>query len=227
MLVPFGTHVLDRDGKSVGTVSRLVLHPDSRQVVAIVVQQGVIDRREVVVPLGKVARFSEEVRLDVRASELAGFGLYGAPSLRPMPDHWPMPTGFDERSFFLVAGDGWTAATLPFQLTSSAVSGTPAFIPDPEAPERRAEPAIAEATTVYDGAGQDLGDVEGVELDQATGRITRVIVRRGRLFGRETTVPAGLIASVAADRITLSVSADEAKKLERGRLGELGRAPAA
>jgi len=33
MLVAFGTHVRDRDGKSVGTVSRLVLHPESRQVV--------------------------------------------------------------------------------------------------------------------------------------------------------------------------------------------------
>ena len=31
MLVPFGTHVLDRDGKSVGTVNSLVLHPDTQQ----------------------------------------------------------------------------------------------------------------------------------------------------------------------------------------------------
>src|ERR1700730_1933763 len=36
-LVPFGTHVVDKDGKTVGTVSRLVLHPDSQEVVAIVV----------------------------------------------------------------------------------------------------------------------------------------------------------------------------------------------
>ena len=46
MLVPFGTHVLDRQGKSVGTVSRLVLHPGSQEVVALVVQQGVVRRRE-------------------------------------------------------------------------------------------------------------------------------------------------------------------------------------
>jgi sporulation protein YlmC with PRC-barrel domain len=56
MLVPFGTHVRDREGKSVGTVSRLVLHPESRQVVGTVVQQGVINRRELVVPMSKVAR---------------------------------------------------------------------------------------------------------------------------------------------------------------------------
>src|SRR5258706_11032078 len=101
MLVPFGTHVLDREGKSVGTVSRLILHPDSQQVVALVVQQGVLDRREVVVPVSKVTSFGKEVRLALRASELAGFDLFDPPSLRPMPDHWPMPMGFDQRSFFL------------------------------------------------------------------------------------------------------------------------------
>jgi len=118
MLVPSGTHVRDREGKSVGTVSRLVLHPESREVAAIVVQQGVFDRREVVVPLNKVASFEgDEVRLDLRASELAGFGLFNAPSLKPMPDHWPMPAGFDQRSFFLVP-DAWHAAVLPFLPTS-------------------------------------------------------------------------------------------------------------
>jgi hypothetical protein len=44
-------------------------------------------------------------------------------------------------------------------------------------------------------------------------RITRVIIRRGVLFHTETPIPAGWIASVG-DRITLSVSANEAKELE-------------
>jgi sporulation protein YlmC with PRC-barrel domain len=223
MLVPFGTHVLDKDGKSVGTVSRLVLHPESREVTAIVVHQGIVNRREIVVPLSKVASFGDEVRLNLSASELAGFDLFGAPSLKPMPDHWPMPAGFDLRSFFLVGGDGWTAAVLPFVLTSPTVSGTPAYIKDPDAPEGVLEPAIAASTPVYDNAGQRIGDVEGMEIDPASGRITRVIVRRGVIFRRETAIPASVIASVG-DRITLSVGADEVKKLERPIVGEPGPA---
>src|SRR2546428_11089870 len=98
MLVPSGTHVRDREGKSVGTVSRLVLHPESREVAAIVVQQGVFDRREVVVPLNKVASFEgDEVWLDLPASAFAGFGLFNAPRLQPMPDHWPMQAGVGSR----------------------------------------------------------------------------------------------------------------------------------
>jgi uncharacterized protein YrrD len=214
MLVPFGTHVVDRDGKSVGTVSRIVLHPDTQQVVALVVQQGIVDRREIVIPLNKVASFRDQVRLTLSASELAAVDLYDAHALRPMTDRWPMPAGFDMRSFFLVAGNGWTESVLPFVLTSPTVSGTPAFISDPDAPETAREPALAKATPVYDNAGQHIGDVEGVELDPASGRITRVIVRKGRLFGRETAIPAGVIASVADDRITLNVTADIARKLE-------------
>ena len=225
MLVPFGTHVVDREGKSVGTVSRLVLHPESRQVVALVVHQGVIDRREVVVPISKVGPMGDDVRLALRASELEGLDLLDTPSLRPMPDHWPMPFGFDQRSFFLVAGDGWTESVLPFQLTSPTVSGTPAYIPDPDAPEKRPDPVIAAATPVYDSAGQHIGDVEAVELDHASDRITRVIVRKGKLFRRETAIPTDMIASVG-DRITLRVGADEVKKLERPGMGEFGTARA-
>lgn len=151
MLVPFGTHVLDRDGKSVGTVNSLVLHPDTQQGVAVVVQQGVLNRREIVVPLNKIASADKDVRLTLRADELADLDLYDAHPLRPMPDHWPMPMGFDLRSFFLVAGNGWTNAVLPFVRTSPTVSGTPAFVRDtdnrrnrPSPPPRRS--TIARAT---------------------------------------------------------------------------------
>jgi uncharacterized protein YrrD len=227
MLVPLGTHVVDAEGKTVGTVSRVVLHPESREVVGLVVHQGIIDRREVVVPLSNVISIGDEVRLSLSARELEGLDLYDTPSLRPMPDHWPMPVGFDLRSFFLVAGDGWTASTLPFQLTSPEVSGTPAFIRDPDAPERVKEPAIKKATPVYDSEGQRIGEVESVGVDLATGRITRVIVERGRLFHRDTAVPASLIASVTDDRVTLSVPADRVRQLDRGAPGRLGAAPAA
>lgn len=213
VFVPFGTHVVDRNGKTVGTVSRLVLHPQTREVVALVVQQGVLDRREVVIPLNNVATIGDEVRLVLSASELAGVDLYDSHALRPVPDHWPMPAGFDLRSFFLVAGDAWTESVLPFVLTSPSVSGVPGYIPDADASEPAREPAIARGTPVYDNAGEHLGDVEGVDLDPASRRITRVRVRKGRLFGAETAIPAGVITSVADDRITLSVRADVVKTL--------------
>jgi uncharacterized protein YrrD len=88
------------------------------------------------------------------------------------------------------------------------------------------EPAIAVAAPVYDRARRRIGEVEGVEIDEASGRITRLIVRRGLLFHTETVIPASLIASVGDDGVTLAVSADEVKKLQRPLTDELRPAPA-
>ena len=75
---------------------------------------------------------------------------------------------------------------LPFVLTSPSVSGTPAYIPDPDA-HVDPEPVIAIAAPVYDKARRRIGEVEGVDIDEASGRITR---------RTETAIPASLIASV-------------------------------
>src|SRR5262245_61944627 len=153
MLVPFGTRVLDSTGKAVGTVSRLVLHRDSREVAGLVVHQGVVDRREIVVPIGKVAAVGEEVRLALRSAELAGLDLYRGERLQAIPDHWDMPMGFDQREFFLVGGGGWTEAVLPFEKTSAAVAGTPAYVQDRDTVADPAEPDIAQGMHVYSSEG--------------------------------------------------------------------------
>ena len=147
MLVPFGTRVIDSNGKGVGTVSRRVLH--------------------------------------------------------------------DQRDFFLVGGNAWTETVLPAETTSPGVSGTPGYVRDRDTADEPAEPDIAVGTHVYDKAGQRIGDVEGVEIDEESGRITHLVVRHGHLLGKETDIPASLVGSVT-DRIALTVASDVVKKLERG-----------
>jgi len=213
MLVPFGTRVVDSTGKGVGTVSRLVLHRNSREVAGLVVHQGIVNRREIVVPVGKVAAFGKEVRLRLRAAELAGLDLYQGEQLQAMPDHWEMPMGFDQREFFLIGGGGWTEAVLPFEQTSPAVAGTPAYIRDRDTVAEPAEPDVSAGMHVYSKDGHRVGDVEAVEIDEASGRISRIVVRRGFLFGTETSIPASMIASVS-DRITLGAESVAAKKME-------------
>jgi sporulation protein YlmC with PRC-barrel domain len=217
MVVPFGTKVVDTDGKAVGTVKHLVLHPQSRQVAGFVVHQGVLNRREVIVPLGKVAAFGEDVRLALHADELESLERFHAPHYLAMPDHWEMPLGFDQRDFFLVAsGLGWAGGDLPLEMTSPEVSGTPRFVVDPAPAEEPEEPDIAAGMHVYDNAGQRVGDVESVAFDQVSGTIGRITIRRGFLFHTEVTIPASMIASVS-DRIALNVDAETVKSLEPGR----------
>jgi len=57
-------------------------------------------------------------------------------------------------------------------------------------------------------------DPEAVEVDATSLRIVRIVVRKGFLFGAETSIPAAMIATVG-DSIRLRARADAAKKLER------------
>jgi sporulation protein YlmC with PRC-barrel domain len=207
--------VVDKNGKSVGTVSRVVLDSQAHEVVSLVVHHGVLNRRQVEVPISKVAGFGDEVHLSLEAAEFNELRPFHAPHFRVMPDHWNMPVGFDQRDFFLVGGGVWTEATLPFEPTSPEVSGTPRYVRDPDADQEPPEPDIAPGMHVYDKTGQRIGEVEGVEWDEVSHRITRVTVRRGLLFHTETAIPASLIAS-AGERLTLNVDAEAVKKLERG-----------
>ena len=213
MLVPFGTRVVDADGKAVGTVRHIVLHPDTRQVDGVVVHQGVVKSRELVVPIDKIASAGPPVRLALRAADLETLPFFRGQHLRPMPDHWNMPVGFDERDFFLVGGSGWAEATLPFTPTSSAVSGTPAYVEDRDSVRDAEEPDIAAGMQVYDSLGQHVGNVESISFDPATDKITWIAVKRGHLFAREATIPASVIQSVT-DRVTLNAPAQSLRRLE-------------
>ena len=213
MIVPFGTRVVDSDGNPVGTVRHVVLNQDTRQVDGLVVHQGVVKSRELIVPIGKIRDAGQTIQLTLPASDLETLPLFHGQHLRPMPDHWEMPVGFDERDLFMVGGGGWTEATLPFTETSPTVSGTPAYVQDKDAVEDAEEPDIAAGMPVYDSMGQRVGDVESISIDQASDKITWIVVKRGHLFARESTIPASLIKSVT-DRITLNASTRAVKRLE-------------
>src|SRR5262245_53966838 len=216
MFVPFATKVVDTDGKAVGTVKHLVLHPQSREVAGLVVHQGILNPREVIVPLGKVAAFGEDIRLALHADELDGLERFHAPHYLAMPDHWEMPLGFDQRDFFLVGGLGWAGGELALETTSPTVSGSRRFTVDPASAEEHEELDIAAGMPVYDRAGQRVGDVESVAFDQASGKISRLTIKRGFLFHTEVTIPASMIGTIN-DRIALNIDAETVKSLEPSR----------
>ena len=68
------------------------------------------------------------------------------------------------------------------------------------------------AESVYDGTGQRIGDVESISIDHVSDKIAWIVVRRGPLFARETTIPASLIKTVT-DHITLNASTEAVKRL--------------
>ena len=194
MLVPFGTRVVDSDGHAVGTVRHVVLNAETRQVEGLVLHQGVMRSRELIVPIRKVANAGHTIQLTLRAADLESLPLFRGEHLRRMPDQWDMPVGFDEREFFMLGDSGLMEET--FTKTSPAVSGTPKYVRDEDSVQDPEEPEIASGMAVYDSTGQRVGDVESISIDPVSDKITWIAVKRGHLFARESTIPASMIASV-------------------------------
>jgi len=61
--------------------------------------------------------------------------------------------------------------------------------------------------------GEKIGEVEQLEFDSATGKPSRLIIRKGFLLTKSLEVPLGAIASVDDGAVVLNLSKDEALKM--------------
>lgn len=201
MVAPIGPKVFDRDGKEIGTVTGVVLRPHSPEIGGIVVHQGVVRQRDLVVPIEHVTVAEAGIRLDLAADEVADRQFAHEP-------HHRRDLSEGRHQFWSRAPE---APLFPVETAAGApppVEGGPPAAPAP------AGPAITPGMTVYDSAGQKVGEVEAVEFDLLADTVSGITVKRGFLFGREVPIPTSMIAQIT-DRVTLSVDADVVKRLEQ------------
>lgn len=193
--IAFGARVVDSEGKAVGTVRGLVVRPDTRQVDGLVVHQGIMQSRDVVVPIGKVTG-DQSIRLALKAVDLNILPIFNAQAR-------------------LTARDTERKVVFSFGRTTALVPRVPdpAFWSGESTSEEPARPDVRKGTAVCDNTGHRIGHVDALDMDLASRTITDIIVRRGYLFARKVIIPASLIKSVA-DRITLNISVEDARRLE-------------
>ena len=72
--------------------------------------------------------------------------------------------------------------------------------------EDKSNAIVSEGDQVLSKDGETVGEVHSVVIDSATGAITALVVRKGLLFTRDTTLLADSIASVDDGVITLALN---------------------
>jgi len=195
--IAFGAKVTDSEGKPVGTVHCIVLRPDTRQVDGLVVHQGGMRRRDVVVPLAKVigTDVGSVIRLALKATDLDILPIFNPQEVHRGPD-------LHRGERIVLGGRGAALAPAPDPAYFSGESGV----------QEPTKPDVAKGTIVCDNTGHHIGHVESVDIAPASRAMTSIVVRHG-LFAQKITVPASMIKSVT-DRITLTISAEDAKRLQ-------------
>jgi sporulation protein YlmC with PRC-barrel domain len=188
MRIKLGAQVRTKDGHKAGQVKKVIWDPASNEVNAFVVSTGGLLGHDVVVSrdtLERAGRDGDELVLDLTKDELHQFEQYEAGDYAPPPVGWAAPVPYD-----------YPAAA--FILTTEPM---PSPIPMPAASHDDHDhtgPAIAKGMHVKDAGGESLGIVDEVRVDEATGELRSVIVRKAGVFG------GGAVREIPADHLEVA-----------------------
>ncbi len=181
-----------------GTVTHLVVEPAGRSGLARLVPLDLVDAAADGVSL----RCTEAEFRDLAAAEetLAEFTPGYQVPVQLLPPGW---RGASEPT-----AEGGTFPRIPEKATTDVV-------PPGEVEERQGGPVHA-----TDG---DIGQLRGVSIDPATGRLTHVLVREGHLLTRkDVAVPVGSVAGFD-DGIRLSMTRQQVRDLPPADAGPAAR----
>lgn len=215
-VVEIGSTVLFDDGSKAGTISKVIVDPNNDIMTDIVVKKGMLLSEERIVPLGCID-FNEsgELFLDMDKDGFKELGLFDDTQFRsPSPDYTG-PPGFDASANgvrnlqfeAIVAGGSNAGLGGP----NAKVGGFPQ-----EASSRSANPmsrpALGQGDPVLDVDGEQVGEIDELELDPEDGHPVRLVVREGMIFRKSWEVPADYIAQLSNKGVVLDVRKSELER---------------
>jgi uncharacterized protein YrrD len=191
--------VVGEDGP-LGRVTQVIVSPGSGEARGLVVQMGILRRREVIVPIEAVLDANEEmVRVRLTAAAMDELPVYRVREFVAAPAGWRTSSGRLQRgALFRLPPRSETRALQPAQSGES------------EAAKGGGSLTAGQTVVSRDGA---VGQLDLVLLDPATHRATHFVVRRGALVGHDVIVPFDWVREFAGNRIVLGVDREQLERL--------------
>jgi sporulation protein YlmC with PRC-barrel domain len=212
-----GADVMGRDGK-LGELSRMIVDPREDAVTGIVVKHGMLMSTEYVVPLAAVEGSGEsELRIDANEEELKQFQVFNMANYREPDPDYTGPPGFDRKSMGIENLQYTSFVAMGPMVGLGA--GSPVFgFPGGEQyrPPRMAWSTVHDGSDVLDCEGEKVGEVAEFGVDQESGQPTRLVIKQGFLFKKETELPAEWVGDLEDDAVILRQRKSEVEKLAAG-----------
>jgi hypothetical protein len=214
-LLRLGAGVCCADGEC-GKLSSLVVSPGDDVVTHLVVEQARRQAPGRLVPLGLVdtgpsASAGDEIRLGCTMTEFGTLDPAEATYVYPDNDEYQLRPGTSTASGPDYAPPGVMGAPgLPSQ-PGDKQEFTVDIVPDRLPGE--AEVSHSQPVHAKDG---DIGQVQGIAVDPATGRVASVLLRTGHLWNRKAVlIPRSAVTEVDADGFHLNITAKQVHDLPR------------
>jgi uncharacterized protein YrrD len=211
-----GAKVFTADGEKVGTIDRVVLEPDTKEVTHLVIKKGFLLTEDKVVPMSLVGPATEDrVTLREDAGDLEKLPDFQetnyvavepvGPRLDPQPapgsPRWARPL-----YFYPPLGSWWTTAGFADHAKPRYVARTEKHIPEGTV-------ALEEGAKVIGSDGEHIGDIERVFTDPLVDRATHLLISEGLFLKEKKLIPTKWITNILEDAVHLSVDSDFVESL--------------
>jgi uncharacterized protein YrrD len=217
-VVNIGARVTSQEGKHLGKVEKLIVHPSTQTVDGFLLSKGHFSAPKIVEASQVAATGPDGIVLKLSATEAEKLPNLVEEQLLRAPGYltYELPLG----GFVDVAGSGdkWVlrgSAGGDYPHTGTAPLFFEAPIGNVEAQNISNLPEdsllISEGTDVIGSDGKKIGKVDELIVDDER-RVTAILVKAGWLFKHDVTIPVSAIMGAAHDHVRLNITADQAKQ---------------
>lgn len=207
-----GAKVYTSDGKDVGRVDRVVLHPKTKEVTHLVVNKGFLFNEDKVIPIGLVASTAgNRVTLHGIESDLDTLLPFEEPHYLPLDESeagiaaYPLGWASPYYLYDPLGGDlGYTNYEAGYNHPYH--SKTEQNIPQDTI-------ALKEGARVITANGQDIGSVTRIFTNSQNDQVTHILIAEGFIIKEHKLIPVSWIREIQQDEIRLNVGAAILNKL--------------
>jgi uncharacterized protein YrrD len=211
-----GVDVVDKNGKKVGSMERVVIDPRTGEVTDLIIHKGHLLIQDKVLPVDQVQRTGDnEVILNTDADNLKDLPDYIEARYVPM----------DKQDLAEQQSDAEAAIPmLWYPAPGQAMFSYPGLYPDPTQYPNKIElkentpkgtVALQEGARVIGKDGKHVGNVEKVITEDQKSQVTHLLITKGTFNHEMKLIPANWISGIKDDGVRLSVSADFVDRLAK------------
>ena len=212
LLLQKNANVVNASGQHIGSLARVVLHPETRVITDVVVQSGGLLNKEFrVVPIEQVADTTEyQIMLGNMSEDLESF------------------PPFEEERIVTENEAPFTPPTDVPKVVYGVPGMAPAVVPNPEdqvttkveqnIPEGTV--ALREGAKVFTADDRHIGNVERILADPAVEQATHLIISRGMLAKEKRLIPMKWVTILGEDSVHLGVTEAEVNDFGSASPGE-------
>ena len=204
-----GADVYSSQGERLGTLNRVIIDPNSREVTHIVIEKGLLFTTNKVVSIDRVNKENEDrIVLTPVAQDLEQLDDFEESHYVNLDDtDYP---GSDVTTSF------WYPPVDYAWWRSGVSLGTPpmpvyAVRTTQNIPEGTV--ALEEGAQVVSADNKDVGNIEQLVVDSQDNRITHFVVSAGLLFKERKLIPVTWISTIGEQKVRLSVNAGTLERL--------------